>query len=132
MKTPLHKHSRVVGSRWAPVLIREDLKILIIFRCNYKGSTFSSVIVRPSNSRPPAWQPDAQPTDPPVRGGIELQRSSIFFKGRGGGGGEGDVDRSWGHPHVMPGMALWLTCSHVELFCNFVSRFEVYYFLKLW
>ena len=26
-------------------------------------------MVRPeSNSRPPAWQPDAQPTEPPVRG----------------------------------------------------------------
>ena len=40
---------------------------------NYKGSTFSSVILRPwvlvrpeSNSRPPAWQADAQPTEPPV------------------------------------------------------------------
>ena len=46
-----------------------------ICRCNYKDSTFSSVIlrtwvlVRPkSNSRPPAWQPDPQPTEPPVRG----------------------------------------------------------------
>ena len=40
--------------------------------CNYKGSTFSSVVLRvlprpESNSRPPAWQPGAQPTDPPVR-----------------------------------------------------------------
>ena len=52
------------------VLIREDLKVLTICGCNYKGSTFSSVILRPwglvrpeSNSRPPAWQPDAQSTD---------------------------------------------------------------------
>ena len=43
--------------------------------CNYKGSTFSSVILRPwvlvrleSNSRPPVWQPDAQPTEQLVRG----------------------------------------------------------------
>ena len=43
-----------------------------------------------------------------------------------------DVDRFWGHPHVMPAMALWLTRSYVELFCNVVSRFEVFYFLKLW
>ena len=50
------------------------LESLTICRCNYKGSTFSSVILRPwvlvrpeSNSRPPAWQPDAQPTEPPVR-----------------------------------------------------------------
>ena len=28
------------------------------------------MLVRPeSNSRPPAWQPGAQPTEPPVRGG---------------------------------------------------------------
>ena len=40
--------------------------------CNYKGSTFYSVILRPwvlvrpeSNSWPPAWQPDAQLTEPP-------------------------------------------------------------------
>ena len=45
---------------------------------NHKDSTFSSVILRPlvlvwpvSNLRPPAWQPDAQLTEPPVRG---LQR----------------------------------------------------------
>ena len=48
---------------------------LSICWCNYKGSTFSLVLLRPwvlvrseSNSRPPAWQPDAQPTEPPVRG----------------------------------------------------------------
>ena len=49
---------------WKPriVLIREELKVLTICGCNYKGSTFSSVILRPwvlvrpeSNSRPPAW-----------------------------------------------------------------------------
>ena len=51
------------------------LESLTICWCNYKGSTFSSVILRPwvlvrpeSNSRPPAWQPDAQLTEPPVRG----------------------------------------------------------------
>ena len=49
------------------------LESLTICGCNYKGSTFSSVTLRPwvlvrpeSNSRPPAWQPDAQPTEPPV------------------------------------------------------------------
>ena len=49
------------------------LESLTICRCNYKGSTFSSVILRPlvlvrpeSNSRPPAWQTDAQPTEPLV------------------------------------------------------------------
>ena len=41
------------------------LESLTICWCNYKGSTFSSV--RPElNSRPPARQPDAQPTEPPV------------------------------------------------------------------
>ena len=52
------------------------LESLTICGCNYKGNTFSSVILRPwvlvrpeSNSRPPAWQSDAQPTEPPVRGG---------------------------------------------------------------
>ena len=48
------------------------------------------------------------------------------------GGGGGDADRFWAHPHVMPAMALWLTRSHVELLCNVVSRFEVFYFLTLW
>ena len=71
------EHWKVVrrGLRFI-VLIQEDLKVLTICGCNYKGSTFSSVILRPwvlvqpeSNSRPPAWQPDAQPTEPPVRGG---------------------------------------------------------------
>ena len=58
------EHSRVVrrGLRFI-VLIRED-----ICRCNYKSSTFSSVILRPwvlvrpeSNSRPLAGQTVAQP-----------------------------------------------------------------------
>ena len=69
------EHSRVVrrGLRFI-VVIREDLKVLTICRCDYKGSTFSSVILRPwvlvrpeSNSRPPAGQTVAQPTEPPVR-----------------------------------------------------------------
>ena len=41
-----------------------------ICRCHYKSSTFSLVILRPCvlvrpelNSRPPAWQPSAQPTE---------------------------------------------------------------------
>ena len=44
------------------------LESLTMCRCNCKGSTFSSVILRPwvlvrleSNSWPPAWHPDAQP-----------------------------------------------------------------------
>ena len=47
---------------------------LTICWCNYKGSTFYSVILRPwvfvrpeLNSRPPALQPNAQLTEPPVR-----------------------------------------------------------------
>ena len=42
------EHSRVVrrGLQFI-VLIREELKVLTICRCNYKGSTFSSVILRP-------------------------------------------------------------------------------------
>ena len=47
------------------------LESLTICGCNNKGSTFSSVLLRPSvlvrpesNSRPPAWQPGAQPTEP--------------------------------------------------------------------
>ena len=65
------------------VLIREDLKVLTICGCNYKGSTFSSVILRPwvlvrseSNSRPPTWQPDAQPTEPPVH---RSRLTDIFY-----------------------------------------------------
>ena len=48
------------------------LESITICWCNYKGSTFYSVISRPwvlneSNSRPP-WQLHAQPTEPSVRG----------------------------------------------------------------
>ena len=50
------------------------LESLTICRCSFKGSTFSSVILRPwvlvrpeLNSRPPAWQAGAQPSEPPVR-----------------------------------------------------------------
>ena len=50
----------------------------------------------------------------------------------GGGGGGGNVDHLKDRPDVMPAMALWLTRSHVELFCNALSRFEVFYFFKLW
>ena len=49
------------------------LESLIICWCNYKVSTFYSVILRlwvlvqpELNSRPPAWQPYAQPTEAPV------------------------------------------------------------------
>ena len=42
------EHLRAVRQGlWFIVLIGEDLKVLIIYRCNYKGSTFSSVILRP-------------------------------------------------------------------------------------
>ena len=58
-------------------------------------------------------------------GGIELHRSSYFFKGEGG-----HVDHLRDHPDVEPAVALWLTRSHVELFCNFLSRFEVFYLFK--
>ena len=68
------------------VLIREDLKVLTICRCIYKGSTFSSVILRPwvlvrpeSNSQPPAQEPDAQPTEPSVAvSTLEICLFSIF------------------------------------------------------
>ena len=47
------------------------LESLTICGCNHKGSTFSSVILRPLvrpelNSRPSACQPNVQPTEPPV------------------------------------------------------------------
>ena len=49
------------------------LESLTICRWNFKGSTFSSVSyfrvlsVDPDRKpRPPAWRPDAQPTEPPV------------------------------------------------------------------
>ena len=61
-------------------------------------------------------------------GGIELQRSRFFFFFKYGGGGGGEVV-IWSvcgvtHPLLVPAMALWLT--HVKLFCNVVSRFEVF------
>ena len=46
---------------------------LTVCWCSYQGSSFCSVILRAwvlvrtePNSRPPAWQPNAQPTEPPV------------------------------------------------------------------
>ena len=72
--TGLCEQWRVV--RWSlqfKVLIPEDLKVLTSCGCNYKGSTFSSLILRPwllvrpkSGARPPAWRPDAQPTEAQV------------------------------------------------------------------
>ena len=68
------EHSRVVrrGLRLI-VLIRVDLKVLIVCRCNYEGSTFSLVILRPwvlvrpeSNSRPLTRHTVDQPTEPQV------------------------------------------------------------------
>ena len=64
---------------WKYQSVRRDLRFVVLIReeficyCNYKGSTFCSVIlipwvlVRPEvNSRPPVWYPDAYPTEPPV------------------------------------------------------------------
>ena len=60
------------------------LDSLTICRGNYKGSTFSSVLLRPwamirseSDSRPPAYQPDAQPTEPAVRGKTLNNRATL-------------------------------------------------------
>ena len=52
-----------------------------------------------------------------------------FFKW--GGGRECHLDYLRGHPDVVPTVALWLTRSYIELFCNVLSRFEVFYFFKL-
>ena len=51
--------------------MRWDLRLIVLICwCNYNASTFLSVTLRPwvlvrpeLNSRPPAWQPDAQPTE---------------------------------------------------------------------
>ena len=65
------------------------LESLPICWFNYKGSTFYSVILRPwllvrpkLNSRPPAWQPDVQPTEPSVRsdGGESLKWPGIHHQ----------------------------------------------------
>ena len=50
----------------------------------------------------------------------------IFFKWGG------HVDNLKGHPDFAPAVAPWLIRSHVELFCNVLARFEVFYFFKLW
>ena len=65
------EHSRVV---------RRGLRFIVsICRCNYKCSTFSSVLLRPwvlvrpdPNSRLPAGQTVAQPTEPPVHACVLL------------------------------------------------------------
>ena len=53
---------------------------------NCKGNTFYSVILRPwvlvrpeSNSRPPAWQPDVPPTEPPVAVVMKLSYRKCRF-----------------------------------------------------
>jgi len=44
--------------------------------CYYKGSTYFSVILRPwGPAGPPAWQPDAQPSEPSVRGWSDSSKS---------------------------------------------------------
>ena len=60
------------------------LESLTMCRYNYKGSTFSSVMLRPwvrvrseSNSRHSALQPGVQPTEPPVCGGTGLEQAWI-------------------------------------------------------
>ena len=61
------------------------LESLTICRWNYKGSTFllsyfKTLSVGPvgvSNSRPPASQPGAQPSEPPVRGWIRNKVNKI-------------------------------------------------------
>ena len=51
-------------------------------------------------------------------GDIELKRSSYFFQ-------VGElVDHLRGHPGVVPAVALWLTRSNDELFCNVLSHFD--------
>ena len=42
------------------------------------------------------------------------------------------IDHFRGHPDVESAVALWLTRSHFELVCNVLSRFEIFYFFKLW
>ena len=68
------------------VLIREDLKVQtfadVITKAELSPQLFiknpESTLVRPeSNSRPPAWQPDAQPTEPPVGGVVRRGLSSL-------------------------------------------------------
>ena len=77
---------RLIALIYSPYLRR--LESLTICWCNYKGSTFYSVILRPwvlvrpeSNLRPPTWQPDAQPTEPPVHGSVgfnNLQNQLLY------------------------------------------------------
>ena len=69
---------------WSPYPRR--LESLTICWCNYKGSTFNLGILRPwvfvrpeSNSRPAAWQPDAQLIEPPVRCGLLLCSANFHF-----------------------------------------------------
>ena len=64
------------------------LESLTICWCNYEGSTFYSVILRPwvlvrpeLNSRPPAWQTDAQSTEPPVRGKLSHRCDTKYIRG---------------------------------------------------
>ena len=63
------------------------LESLAICRWHCQGSTSSLVILRPwvmvrteSNSWPPAWQPNVQPTGPPVHG--QNVYTLIFVKGK--------------------------------------------------
>ena len=81
---PSTSHSYFKGCETGPPAYSSyprRLESLTICWCNYKGSTFYSVIQRPwvlvrpeSNSRPPALQPNAQPTEPPVRGSTKRQK----------------------------------------------------------
>ena len=61
------------------------LENLTILWCHYKGGIFSAVIWRPyvsvgPSSRPPAWQPGAQPTELPVCGQYNILEVLIWYQ----------------------------------------------------
>ena len=57
-------------------------------------------------------------------GGLKCSISVNFFQVGG------HIDHLRGHHDVVLAVALWLTCSHVKLFCNVLSRLTSFTFLS--
>ena len=110
------------------------IESLTICRCNCKGSTFSSVILRPrvmvwpdSNSWPPVWQPDGQPTEPQVWG-FDWHAVISTTKKKIMGSQAGHHSRPWQVTPTTIILQYWTDLQVVKSCCE---AYKLYIVLKL-
>ena len=80
---PQHRELRALLSYFNPLTAEWAFRALIDFTLSNARRLYSSmgVLVRPeSNSRPPTWQTDTQPTEPPVRGWRHAQYAVLLYR----------------------------------------------------